>query len=97
LVSSLLPFLTDGDLQNTQKTQQAVDFSFFPFLFTDLFTSIWICFSLGFAFFSVSGGWLANGFLSTAVQLLVAGSGLLGERDGVCERMKGRCNKGGGK
>jgi hypothetical protein len=67
-------------------------------LFTDLFISVWICFSLGFAFFSVSGGWLANGFLSTAVQLLVAGLGLLGEeRDGVCERMKGSCNKGGGK
>jgi len=29
LASSLLPFLTGGDLQNTQKTQQAVDFSFF--------------------------------------------------------------------
>jgi hypothetical protein len=33
-----------------------------------------------------------------AVQLLVAGLGLLGEeRDDVCERMKGSCNKGGGK
>jgi hypothetical protein len=69
-------------------------------LFTDLFFSVLgllfslqICFSFGFAFFSVLGGRLANGFLLTAVQLLVASSCLLGEeRDDVCEREKGRCN-----
>jgi hypothetical protein len=62
--SSPFPFPAGGDLQSTQKTQQAVDFNFFLscsriyFFFSvlGLLLSLQICFSLGFSFFSVSGG-----------------------------------------
>jgi len=54
LASSPLPFLAGAEdhhhLQQEQNTQTAVDFKFFCFLFTDLFSfsssPFWICFSL---------------------------------------------------
>jgi hypothetical protein len=56
----------------------------FSICFSFSSSPFWICFPLGFTFISVSGDWLANGFLSMAVQVLVAGlcKGELVDRDG---------------
>jgi hypothetical protein len=61
--SSPLPFPADGDLQSTPKTQQAFDFNFFSFLFTDLFFSspFWVCFCLYRSAFLWLFCWLGEG------------------------------------
>jgi hypothetical protein len=53
-VSSPLAFLTGGDLQNTNKSPQTVDFIFFLFSFSDLF--FFVCFQLWFVVLPFFGG-----------------------------------------
>jgi hypothetical protein len=90
--SSPLHFPAGGDLQSTQKTQQAVDFNFFLSCSRIYFFSspFWVCFCLyrsAFLWVSPSSlfqaaGWL-DVFQSTAVQLLVSGSAEMEENEVV--------------
>ena len=78
--SSSLPFLVDGDLQNTQKRKQAIDFSFFFLVHGFVFLSLLLYFesaslykSVIFFFFPILLGFRCNKTRGSSTTRLLLG------------------------